>query len=58
MDKTLRDKIEKRITSMGVKKQHIASQIGLDAIKFSQRMNGTTKWETDRLSALLRLLGL
>lgn len=58
MDKELRQKIERRISSMGLKKEYIAKQIGLDKFRFSQSLSGVRKITSDELSALLRLLGL
>lgn len=58
MDKELKDKIEKRILSMGYKKEFIAKQIGLDKVRFSQTLSGVRKITSDEMSALCRFLGL
>lgn len=58
MEKELREKIEKRISSMGLKKEHIAKQIGLDKVRFSQTLSGKRKITSDEQSALFRILGI
>lgn len=58
MDKEIKEKIEKRIRMMGLKKEYIAKQIGLDKVRFSQSMADKRKFTSDEISALYRLLGL
>lgn len=58
MEKEIRDKIEQRILSMGLKKEYVAKYIGLDKVRFSQTLSGVRKIKSDELSALYRLLGL
>lgn len=58
MDKELREKVEKRIKLMGLKKEYIAKQIGLDKVRFSQTLAGVRKITSDEQAALVRLLGL
>ena len=53
-----RNKIEKRIASMGLKKEYVAKQIGLDKVRFSQTLSGVRKITNDELSALYRFLGI
>jgi len=58
MDKQLREKIEKRISSMGYKKEFVGKQIGLDKVRFSQTLSGARKITSDEKSALFRFLGI
>ena len=58
MEKELREKIEKRIISMGLKKEFVGKQIGLDKVRFSQTLSGARNITSDEKSALLRYLGL
>lgn len=58
MDEKLKEQVEKRISAMGYKKEHVAKQIGLDKVRFSQTLSGTRKLQPDEKSALLRFLGL
>lgn len=58
MDKELKEKIEKRISSMGFKKEYVGKQIGLDKVRFSQTLSGKRKITSDEQSALLRFLGI
>ena len=58
MEKDLREKIEKRIASMGLKKEYVAKQIGLDKVRFSQTLSGVRQITADEKSGLLRMLGI
>lgn len=58
MDKELRKKIESRISSLGVKKEHVAKQIGLDKVRFSQSLSGKRKFTLSEHVGLMRYLGL
>jgi len=58
MEQKLRDIVEKRISSMGFKKEYVAKQIGLDKVRFSQTLSGVRKITADEQSALCRFLGI
>lgn len=58
MEKQLREKIERKISSMGLKKEHVAKQIGLDKVRFSQTLSGKRKITSDEQTALFRFLGI
>ena len=58
MEKQLREKIERKISLMGLKKEHVAKQIGLDKVRFSQTLSGKRKITSDEQAALFRFLGI
>ena len=58
MDEKLKEKVETRIKMMGLKKEYVAKQIGLDKVRFSQTLSGVRNITQDELSALTRVLGL
>lgn len=58
MEKDLKEKVEKRISAMGYKKEFVAKQIGLDKVRFSQTLSGVRKITSDEKSALCRFLGI
>jgi transcriptional regulator with XRE-family HTH domain len=58
MDQQLKEKVQTRIKSMGIKKAHLAKQMGIGAVQFSQIMSGKRIIQPDELSVLKRQLGL
>lgn len=56
--KEFKEKVDKRISSMGIKKSHLAAKMGLDSVRFSQTMKGIRKIKPDELNALNLCLGL
>lgn len=56
MEKTLRDTIEKKISSLGLQKKYVANRIGLDAVRFSQTLAGKRKLSDLELTGLKNLL--
>lgn len=58
MEKELRERIEKRISLMGLKKEHVGKQIGLDKVRFSQTLSGVRKITPDEHRILFKYLGL
>lgn len=57
IDKEFKEKIDKRIAAMGVKKSHLANRMGLDPVRFSQTLNGVRKIQPNELNALNIYLG-
>lgn len=57
IDKKFKEKIDRRIANMGVKKSHLANHMGLDPVRFSQTLNGVRKIQPDELGALNKYLG-
>ncbi|WP_312697059.1 hypothetical protein [Sphingobacterium mizutaii] len=51
-------KVDQRISSMGIKKSYLASQMGLDPVRFSQTMKGIRKIQPTELSKLKSCLGM
>jgi len=58
MDKQLKERVEQRIRSMGLKKEHVAIKIGLDKFRFSQTLSGKRNLSSSEEAALLSYLGL
>jgi hypothetical protein len=58
MDKDLKEKVEKRIVQLGLKKEHVAKQIGLDKVRFSQTLSGKRNITPSEYSALVNYLSL
>lgn len=56
--KEFKEKVDKRIASMGIKKSHLAEKMGLDSVRFSQTMKGIRKIQPNELNALNSCLGL
>lgn len=54
----IKEKVNQRIKSMGIKKQHLAKQMGLDPVRFSQTMNGKRNITADEFSILKSTLGI
>lgn len=57
INKEFKEKIDKRISSMGIKKSHVATKMGLDPVRFSQTLNGIRKIQPNELNALNLCLG-
>lgn len=58
MDEELRKLIELRITTLGLKKEHVGKRIGLDKSSFSHTLAGRRKISDSEKAALLSYLGL
>lgn len=58
IDKDFKEKIDKRISTLGVKKSHLANLMGLDAVRYSQTMSGKRKIQPNELNALKNYLGI
>lgn len=56
--KEFKEKVDKRVTSMGIKKSYLAAQMGLDSVRFSQTMKGIRKIQAHELNKLNSCLGL
>lgn len=58
MEQELKEKVQGRIKAMGIKKAHLAKQMGIGPVQFSQILSGRRIIQPDELSALKRQLGL
>lgn len=57
IDKGFKEKIDKRISTMGIKKSHLATKMGLDPVRLSQTLSGVRKIQPNELNALNLCLG-
>lgn len=58
MEKELKEKVEKRLALMGMKKSHLASKIGISSVQLSQTFSGSRKLNPEEETKLRLFLNL
>lgn len=58
MEKELKNKVEKRLEAIGMKKSYLAKQIGISTSQLSQTLSGTRKLKPEEETRLRLTLSL
>lgn len=58
MDKELKDKVEKRLNLIGMKKSYLAEQMGISTSQLSQTFSGVRKLQSQEEQRLRKTLNL
>jgi len=58
ISKEFKEKVDKRISSMGMKKSHLAKQMNLDPVRYSQTMSGKRNITAEEMNILKTQLGI
>lgn len=58
MDKELKEKVEKRLNLIGMKKSYLADQMGLSTSQLSQTFSGVRKMQPQEETRLRKTLNL